>query len=184
MAEKSGRKAEFGDPGGARLGPLPAPLPAAAAHGQLPGLLPALRGFLRRMLRDHDDAQDLAQEAAARALAARQVPRDPAAYRSWLYRIAKHAAIDELRRRTTREDGAPLLAEEPLCHHATIDALSVRQGLMRLSHDHRVILLLVDVQGSSYQEAAAKLGIAPGTVMSRVARARAALLATMAAGNP
>jgi RNA polymerase sigma-70 factor (ECF subfamily) len=54
---------------------------------------------------------------------------------------------------------------------------------MQISEDQRTILLLVDVEERSYSEAARLLGIPAGTVMSRVSRARAALLAVINAGD-
>lgn len=54
---------------------------------------------------------------------------------------------------------------------------------MRISDDQRRILLLVDVEGLSYSKAAQRLGIPAGTVMSRVSRARAALLGIISDGD-
>ena len=51
----------------------------------------------------------------------------------------------------------------------------LKQALDRLPEDHRVAILLIDVQGFRYADAALALDVAPGTVASRVARARAAL---------
>lgn len=155
---------------------------AAAApglHATLPSLLPALRVFLRRLMRDGDAAVDIAQEAALRALAATNVPTDVCVYRVWLYRIARHAAVDEHRRRRYEEAtlaSAEILAERAGPDHQLVTRIAVRQALMRLSDDHRAILLLIDVEEFTYAEAARRLRIPVGTVMSRVARARAALL--------
>ncbi|MGH7100435.1 MAG: RNA polymerase sigma factor, partial [Stellaceae bacterium] len=53
----------------------------------------------------------------------------------------------------------------------------------RLPPDQRTVLLLVTVEGLSYKEAAAAIGVPVGTIMSRLARARAALQAQLAAGG-
>ena len=64
-----------------------------------------------------------------------------------------------------------------------ISTLTVKFSLARLSADHRDVLGLVDVSGFSYLEAADILGVPAGTVTSRVARARTALLKQLEAGN-
>lgn len=166
-------------------GPAEAPAASGCAattaglHATLPSLLPTLRAFLRRLLRDGDAAIDIAQEAALRALAATNVPADVRLYRAWLYRIARHAAVDEHRRRKCQEaalSSAGIAAEGEGSDHQLVTRIAVRQALMRLSDDHRAILLLIDVEEFTYAEAARRLRIPVGTVMSRVARARAALL--------
>jgi RNA polymerase sigma-70 factor (ECF subfamily) len=61
-----------------------------------------------------------------------------------------------------------------------IDVVTVRIAVARLSIAHREIIALVDFVGLSYTEAATVLGVAEGTVMSRLSRARAALLEIVA----
>lgn len=57
-----------------------------------------------------------------------------------------------------------------------VNRLAVRQAFMQLGKDHRDVLALVDIGGFSYDETAMMLSIPRGTVMSRVSRARAALM--------
>ncbi len=68
-------------------------------HATLPALLPRLVAFARTIVSNSDTARDLVQEAVARALGARRVPDDAAAYRAWMFRIVRNAALDELRRK-------------------------------------------------------------------------------------
>jgi len=164
------------EPAGAMSAALP------GAHDLLPGLLPALRSFLRRFMRSAGEANDIAQEAAVRALGAKEVPQDRAAYRAWLYRIARNAAIDAYRRRAAHA-AEPDHVNPWGADRALITALSVRQALARLPHHQRRLLLLVDVEGLSYAEAARALDVPVGTVMSRVSRARAALLHIITQGE-
>ncbi|MBL8706604.1 MAG: RNA polymerase sigma factor [Rhodospirillales bacterium] len=155
-----------------------------ATHEILPSLLPALRAFLRRFMRDKVEAHDIAQEAALRALGAREVPSGRVAYRAWLFQIARNAAIDAHRRHALAEAIEPAQAPGLWASERTlISSIAVRQGLLRISPEHRGILLLVDVEGLTYKEAARHLGIPEGTVMSRVSRARAALLGAIAQGD-
>ena len=148
-------------------------------HKALPELLPRLFAFARTMLGNADAAQDLVQEAAARALAAIRVPHDPPAYRAWMFRVVRNAALDQLRR----------LRQPAVEDHSTVDVwrfddafiakITVEQGLAELAPTHREIISLIDIAGFSYSDAAGLLGVPVGTVMSRLARAREALLAAI-----
>jgi RNA polymerase sigma-70 factor (ECF subfamily) len=156
---------------------------AGDPHTRLTALLPRLFAFARTMLGDSDAARDLVQEAAARALAAARVPDDPPAYRAWMFRIVRNAALDELRRRR----------QPPLENHPPIDLwryddvriakITVEQGLATLAETHREIISLIDIAGFSYGEAADLLNVPVGTIMSRIARARGALLAAIEASS-
>jgi RNA polymerase sigma-70 factor (ECF subfamily) len=152
-------------------------------HCHLTALLPRLVSFARTLLGDQDAARDLVQEAAARALAARQVPEDPPAYRAWMFRIVRNAALDELRR--TRQQTLPDPPAIDLWHfdNARIAKITVEQGLAALSPANREIIALIDIAGFRYSEAADILEVPVGTVMSRVSRARSALLAAIEASS-
>lgn len=146
----------------------------------------ALFRYARALAQDGDLARDLWQETAARTLAARHVPAEPRAARVWLFRILRNAFIDDRRRR--RPEAPPEAAEaagvEPFRHDAALIAeLTVRQALARLPVAQRELVGLVDIAGFSYAEAAEGLGLPIGTVMSRLARARAAMLADIAGGT-
>lgn len=148
-------------------------------HAGLTPLLPRLFAFARSMLGDADAARDLVQEAAARALAAIRVPDEPAAYRAWMFRIVRNAALDEIRRRRMPEvvDHAPV--DVWRYDDSRIAKITVEQGLAALGATHREIISLIDIAGFSYADAAGLLGVPVGTVMSRLARAREALLAAI-----
>jgi RNA polymerase sigma-70 factor (ECF subfamily) len=152
---------------------------ARDSHSHLTALLPRLVAFARAILGDPDAARDLVQEAAARALAARRVPEDAPAYRAWMFRIVRNAALDELRR--TKRQAIEELAPVDLWHFddARIAKITVEQGLTNLSPTHREIIALIDIAGFSYVEAGEILEVPAGTIMSRLARARSALLAAI-----
>jgi RNA polymerase sigma-70 factor (ECF subfamily) len=148
-------------------------------HSELPALLPRLVAFARTIVGDSDLARDLVQEAVARALGARRVPDDAPAYRTWMFKIVRNAAIDELRR--VRPEA---IEEEPEVDlwrfdNACIAKITVDQGLATLGSAHREIIALIDIAGFSYSEAADLLGVPIGTVMSRITRARTVLLAAI-----
>jgi len=131
------------------------------------------------MLGNADAARDLVQEAATRALAARRVPSDAPAYRAWMFRIVRNAALDELRRK--RQPIPDDFAGIDLWgfDDARIAKITVEQGLAVLPPTHCEIISLIDIAGFSYGEAAELLNVPVGTIMSRIARARNALLAVI-----
>jgi RNA polymerase sigma-70 factor (ECF subfamily) len=148
-------------------------------HDGLMALLPRLYAFARTMLGDADAARDLVQEAATRALAARRIPDDQPAYRAWMFRIVRNAALDEIRRRQRpipEDRGTVDLWAFDAAHIAKI---TVEQGLSSLAPVHREIISLIDIAGFSYGETAELLQVPIGTIMSRIARARSALLAAI-----
>jgi len=153
-------------------------------HGDLTALLPRLVAFARTIVGDLDLARDLVQEAAARALAAHRVPDDAPAYRAWMFRIVRNAALDELRARHPRRMELPTPQVDLWRYDdACIAKITVEQGLAVIAPAHREIIALIDIAGFSYAETADALGAPIGTIMSRIARARAALLAAIEASS-
>ncbi len=158
---------------------------AGDPHAALPVLLHRLTAFARTIMGDADAARDLVQEAAARALSARNVPADPPAYRAWMFRIVRNAALDELRRHKLKD---AIEADETLpdiwrFDDARIARITVAQGLAALPETQREIIALIDIAGFSYVEAAELTGVPVGTIMSRIARARLALLSAIQAST-
>lgn len=152
---------------------------------QLEPLIPALRGYARALLRDPHEADDLVQDCLERAIARWSRRREAASTRSWVFAIAHNLAMDVLRRRQRRGHGpVPEEADQP---EARIEApqedhmraLELQRAYERLSEEQRSVLYLVTVQDMPYAEVAALLGIPLGTVMSRLSRARARLLAAL-----
>ena len=147
--------------------------------------------FILRMSGTRDEAMDLTQETFMKAHQALPGWRPEAKFRTWLFRIAHNATLDVLRRRETikfvpfaelapgEEDSAlPDPAPQPdqlLADRQRIELLD--RTLRELPAEHREILLLRELEDMSYAEIAATLGIAEGTVKSRIARARGAALA-------
>jgi RNA polymerase sigma-70 factor (ECF subfamily) len=142
------------------------------------------------LCRDSDLACDLVQDSIVKALSARNLPERDESCKSWLFSILRNVFFDHLRR-TRRwaqyHDDAP--PDEIDCgtvipvEQSLINRLTVRSGLARLSGQHREILVLIDVAGFSYGEAAELLGIPPGTVMSRLSRARQRLRQEISSDN-
>lgn len=147
--------------------------------------------FILRLVGARDDAMDLTQDTFMKAHQALPGWRPEAQFRTWLFSIAHHAALDLLRRRQRvrfvsfadlgvgeAEGDLPDPAPQPdqlLADRQRIGMLE--RTLHALPAEQREILLLRELEDMSYAEIAATLGIAEGTVKSRLARARAAALA-------
>lgn len=140
--------------------------------------------FLLRLTRSPDDALELTQDTFLRAHQALDRWRPDALFKTWLFRIARNSAFDRLRRDKLVEFVAleddveiPDSAAGPEAILET--AQRVRQleaALQALPAAHREILLLREIEQMSYDEIALVLGLNAGTVKSRIARARGALL--------
>jgi RNA polymerase sigma-70 factor (ECF subfamily) len=142
----------------------------------------------RRVLGDREDARDAAQEALI-SIARRIATFDGRAqFRTWVYRVAVNAALDEARRANRRpatvSDGvvAEPIANDPAVDGAVADRVDIDRALQALPIEFRAAVALRDLAGLDYAEIATVLGIPPGTVRSRIARGRALLAERL--GNP
>lgn len=146
---------------------------------EIVSLLPRLRRFARGLAKDPDKADDLVQAACERALGRLDQVRSGTRLDSWLYRIIYTRWIDKLRRGKTRSDNLVVLSNENISNGKPgpsttfLDTvLDIKTALNRLPEESRAAMMLVCVEGFSYNEASAVLKIPAGTVASRVARAR------------
>ena len=143
--------------------------------------------FARWLTRSVEDAEDLAQEAVLRAFRGFDTLRGSNA-RAWLLTIVRHCHATALRRAHTgtlvplpaddASDGLVLTDTAPGPEGLTIEAdqqRSLEHLLQRLPDDYREVLVLREVEDMNYREIAQVIGAPLGTVMSRLARARAAL---------
>ena len=160
--------------------------PSDSFADDLVALLPPLRRYALSLCRRADLADDLVQTAIARAFAARP-SRDPAMpLRPWVFRILRNAFIDETRRSATRGETLDIADNPDLLSidgaRLTEDQLmlaSARAAMEALPPEQRDVMHLICVEEMSYAETAALLGVPPGTVMSRLSRARAAVARTL-----
>jgi RNA polymerase sigma factor (sigma-70 family) len=162
--------------------------------------LDAAHRFARWLSRSPGDADDIVQEALLRALRGFDALRG-SDVKAWLLAIVRncHAtALQQARRRAfvplpeehDAEFGSATIAPTPDPESASIEGDEKRRlarMVAALSEEHREVLLLREVEDMSYRQIAAVTQLPVGTVMSRLARARAALKATWmreAAGEP
>ena len=153
-----------------------------------------------QMLGNREDAQDIAQEAFLKAYSSLSSFRGYSKFSSWLYRIVSNLCLD-FKRRQGRRPSSSLTVEDDDGENVQLDIAdesqspetllerkltreAVRRGLAELPDEQRQILLLREIQGLSYEEIGETLGLEPGTVKSRIFRARKKLCAFLLAdGN-
>jgi RNA polymerase sigma-70 factor (ECF subfamily) len=151
-------------------------------HEELIAEIPRLRRFARAMARDAVRADDLVQDCLERAVSRLHLWRPGSSMRAWLLTMMRNLYINERRR---RDPLAPSVAAPlpdlgaPAPQTARLVLRDLEEALAALSIEHREILLLVGVEGLTYQEAGSVLGLPIGTVMSRLARARERLRALL-----
>jgi RNA polymerase sigma factor (sigma-70 family) len=165
-------------------------------------LLDRLYGSAVRLTRSETDAEDLVAEALTRAWSRLDSLHDPQAFEKWVFRILANTFISDWRRRQARPhevtpadddddeegggDGFSLFehVHQPFLlwwgnpEQQLIDKLlrnDIEHALEGLPEAYRVVVILVEVQGFSYDEAAETLGVPVGTVRSRLNRGRSLL---------
>lgn len=132
-----------------------------------------------------DLAEDLCHDAYVKALQGLVEAKDASNLYSWLIRIAQNTFIDhqrlhstqnELLEREPASDEAPgLISQAPDPRAIDLDSsLTVAQVLGRLKPEERLILVMIDSEGRSYEEAAQALGVTEEAVRARISRARKA----------
>lgn len=146
--------------------------------------IPRLRRYARALTGRAEQADDLVQDTLERALDKWHFWQRGKELRPWLFSIMHNLHVDHLRRegRVRYDDDDEMLAAEWPQAPRHDDALGLRdleRALTQLPVAQREILLLVGLEELSYDEVAQALGIPPGTVMSRLARARARLKAIL-----
>ncbi len=155
---------------------------------ELVASLPKLRRFALSLTGRSADAEDLVQSACERALKAKDRYEPGTSMDAWMFRIIRNLWIDGIRKRASQGrqqeiDSAFDVAGEDgrQVTEARLTMMKVEQAMAELSSDQQQLLSLICVSEASYQEASEQLGIPIGTVMSRLARARANLSKLLAA---
>ena len=144
---------------------------------RMEALVPALRRFAWSLTRAGDAADDLVQDCLEHALGAWHRRHLDGNLRAWLFTILYNLHISDRRRLARR---ARLLADPSLVgemameggQDAALHCAEVLAQLDALPEDQRAVLLLIGVEGLSYDEAAQVLCVPVGTVMSRLSRGR------------
>lgn len=137
----------------------------------------AVFNIAMRMMSNRADALDATQETFVALFRRAHSFRGDAAFSTWLYRIAVNASHDLLRKRgrsiPSDELNEPALARSP--EDASAAQIDVSRALAQLPQEYREAVVLHDIGGATHEEIATTLGIAVGTVKSRISRGRKAL---------
>ena len=160
---------------------------AEATRAAIIAFLPRLRRFCQALTGHPDDGDDLMQATVERALSRIHLFDPASRIDSWMYRIAQNLHIDTIR--ATRRRGIavpidellPLAGEDGRTLTENRSALAAAQRtLLTVPDDQRAAFALVVIEGLSYREAADALDVPIGTIMSRLARARARIETALA----
>ena len=145
---------------------------------------PALRRYARALTRDAEIADDLVQDTLVRALRSEHLFHG-GDIRSWLYTILTNLNRNRLRSLARRPLLTPIEdSDAPDSSGPELGGRDIERALASLVEDQRVALLLVVLEGLSYREVAEVQGVPIGTVMSRLARARAQIRAYLEGERP
>jgi RNA polymerase sigma-70 factor (ECF subfamily) len=137
-----------------------------------------LRRYARVLVGGRGDPDDLVQEALVRALARPNFPDDVRNVRAYLFAVLHNVHVDHV----SRGDGEkvdldkvvaylPMPAPQP----ASIELRDLARALDALPEEQHRVVILVGLEGLTYEETAGVLGVPIGTVMSRLSRGREAL---------
>ena len=148
----------------------------------LESLLPELHAYARAICQREENAEDLVQDAIERAVRSENRPKTRSELRPWMFRVIRNLRYDELRKRRVRREF--LASEKRLLDVNDRQSDTARVVLVRLAYEKlqpeaREVLLLVDILGLKYAEAATVMDVPVGTIMSRTSRARKALLSVV-----
>jgi len=149
-------------------------------------LLPRLRRFAYSLTGELDRADDLVQETCVRALANAQQWQEGTRLDSWMYRIAQNLWVDRMRATKVRGEVIDIDAYKQLAGSdgrvvadSRMTLVLVSKKISELPKEQQILIGLICIDGLSYKEAAETLDLPIGTVMSRLARARASLAQAM-----
>ncbi len=148
-----------------------------------------MRGLAIRVLHNPEAADDALQNAYMKAYQNRHTFRGEASMSTWLYTIVYRCCIDEHRRRKPTVPFDERISDAAGHDDESFDRaverrLSLREALTHLAPAQRAAIWLVDAEGMTFAEASEVLGVPPGTIASRVSRARTTLRELLSQEQP
>jgi RNA polymerase sigma-70 factor (ECF subfamily) len=164
----------------ARFHLLEKSLMAAGFHDQVIAILPKLRVQALALARNRAAAEDLVQDTVCNAISAQNSFIPGSNFAAWMHSILRNRFISNLRKRrdTTDIDDVPAgFFASAAPHEDRLALKELAKAMTRLPADQREALVMVVIQGMSYEELAEVSGCAVGTAKSRVFRARRQLAA-------
>jgi RNA polymerase sigma-70 factor (ECF subfamily) len=155
----------------------------SAFRQSVEAMIPALRRYARALARDADIADDLVQDTLVRALRSERLFLG-GDIRSWLYTILTNLNKNRRRSLARKPQFTQLSENKPDASGTEAESRDIERALATLVEEQRSVLLLVMLEGLSYREVADIQGVPIGTVMSRLARARAHIKAALDGERP
>lgn len=139
--------------------------------------IPALRRYARALAHDPDRADDLVQDCLERAISRFAQFQPGTNLRTWLFTILHNLHCDNMRRQNRRGIHVPIdewmdNAKSPAEQPRAMQMRDFRRTFRSLHENDQQLLLLIGLEGFSYEEVSAVLDVAVGTVKSRLFRAR------------
>ena len=152
----------------------------AHLDSQIAALIPRLRRYAQTLARRQIEAEELVQDCLARALSRAHLWENGTDLRAWLFAILHNQYVNKVRQAAHKGTTVMIHEDEPqLARAATQDGgLKLRdldRALGQIPQKQRVVVLLVGIEGMSYQAVADLLDVPVGTVRSRLCRGRTAL---------
>jgi RNA polymerase sigma-70 factor, ECF subfamily len=139
----------------------------------------ALYGFLAKMTGDREEAKDLAQETFLRAYRGRDSFKEGGRFSTWLFAVGANVARDAGRSKQRRR--AEPVREDVAAESGPLEAMERREAkemvhrcLAKLPENYREAIVLRDIQGMAYEEAARIAGVSLSAMKVRINRARLA----------
>jgi RNA polymerase sigma-70 factor (ECF subfamily) len=149
-------------------------------NDELVDQIPFLRRYAFALTSARSSADDLVQDTLERALRRQRKFQRGTNLRAWIFTIMHNIFIDQVRRRARRPEAAPIEGLQLACPSSSagpgvVELGELQRAISRLPYHNREVLLLVGLEGLSYEEVAGVLDVPVGTVKSRLFRARQAL---------
>jgi RNA polymerase sigma-70 factor (ECF subfamily) len=143
-------------------------------------------GIAARMLGDRVEAEDLAQDVFVKVYHGLKTFHGDALFSTWLYRITANSCLNHRKKRRHRDqcnhvvdDPGPMVSTHSSNPHNLLEKKELKiileKAIQALPQEQKVVLILRDIEGLSYEEIAESLNIELGTVRSRLHRARMAI---------
>lgn len=140
--------------------------------------------FCFGFVRERAAADDVTQEAFVKAFRSIHAFKGDSKFSTWLFSIARNCATDELRKGQRRRRLFDRAIRERIPMSKSLETTAdLRAIIGELPHDLREVVVLIDMLGFRYKEAAQICGVAVGTIKSRLHFARASIVQTIAEGE-